>query len=292
MIGVYTVLVNPVSGNGRSLKVLPEIEKVLREFKLPYHIEHTASPGDAERIAREAVSAREEGVVVVGGDGTVFESLAGLINSALTLIYAPCGTGNDFVKCIGLPVKNTAAAVKKQLNALCRKLDYGLINGIPFMNICGAGFDVEVLRKLGQYRARFRGLKAYLFALKDALREYKPLECEISVDGGPFVRKVLCILSIGNGQYFGGGMKAVPAGVPYDGELNLVEVNAVKKWQIPFLLPLFISGSHTKLSLTRTNRCKRVQIRAKDITFQMDGELRNMQEADIQVVPSGLNVRY
>ena len=288
---MYTILVNPISGNGKAIRAIEEIQKIMREYGCEARLEQTTEPGDATRIAREAVARGDEGIVIVGGDGTIFETLNGMVGSELTLIYAPCGTGNDFVKCMGLPIK-FAAALRRQLAASRRKIDYGTVNETPFMNVCGTGFDVEVLRKLAGYRARFQGLKAYLMALKDALREYRPFHCEISVDGGAFIKKTLCILSIGNGNFFGGGMKAVPSANPCDGLLDLVEVKAIKKWLIPFLLPLFISGKHTLLRVTSSQKCKRVCIRAKNMIFQMDGEMRKMDEADIRVVPEGVWAQY
>lgn len=288
---MYTILVNPISGNGKALRSIEEIQKIMREYDCEWRVEQTLEPGDATRIAREAVARGDEGIVIVGGDGTIFETLSGVVGSELTLIYAPCGTGNDFVKCMGLPIK-FSAALRRQLAASRKKIDYGTVNETPFMNVCGTGFDVEVLRKLTGYRERFQGLKAYLMALKDALREYRPFHCEISVDGGAFIKKTLCILSVGNGNFFGGGMKAVPSANPCDGLLDLVEVKAIKKWLIPFLLPLFISGKHTLLRVTSSQKCKRVCIRAKNMVFQMDGEMCKMDEADIRIVPSGVWAQY
>ena len=291
MINLYTLLANPISGNGRSLRALPEIERVMKDFSLDYHVEYTREPGDATSIAEKAVQNKEDGIVVIGGDGTVFETLGGMAGSQTQLIYAPTGTGNDFVKALRLPL-DAAKAVRQQLAARVRALDYALVNKTPFMNVCGTGFDVDVLRKLTAYKDRFQGIKAYLLALKDALGSYRPIDCEISVDGKPFEKKRLCILSIGNGQFIGGGMKAVPDVVPNDGLLDVVEVRAIRKWQIPFLLPLFILGKHTHLSIAKTCRCRHIEIHSDGMTFQLDGELRRMDSADVRIIPGGLLARY
>lgn len=288
---MFTLLANPVSGNGRSLRALPEIERAMKDFSLDYHVEYTKEPGDATVIAERAVQNKEDGIVVIGGDGTVFETLGGMAGSQTQLIYAPTGTGNDFVKALRLPL-DAAKAVRQQLAAKVRALDYALVNKTPFMNVCGTGFDVDVLRRLAAYKKRFQGIKAYLLALKDALGSYHPIDCEISVDGKPFESKRLCILSIGNGQYIGGGMKAVPDGIPNDGLLDVVQIRAIRKWQIPFLLPLFILGKHTHLSLVETCRCRHIRIHSEGMTFQLDGELRRMDSADVRIVAGGLLARY
>lgn len=288
---MITVLVNPVSGGGKAERVLPDIETLLKQEKIEYVVKKTQFPGDALAFTKEAVKSAHNAIIVAGGDGTMSEVLHGVVKSAVAIIFAPCGTGNDFVKCMHIPV-DPVAAIKKQLSSPLRRLDYATVNGRAFLNVCGSGFDVEVLRHLGAYRAKMSGMKAYLFALKDALKHYKPLECMISVDDGPFEKKRLCIFSVGNGRYIGGGMMAVPDALPYDGYLNLVMVRSIKKWMIPFLLPLFISGKHVKVGITSTRTCKRVRVLMKNMTMQMDGELVDMDNADIAIIPGGVGARY
>ncbi len=288
---MITVLVNPISGGGKAEKALEGIEALLAEEKREYIVRKTHTPGEATVIAEEAVKASHEAIIVAGGDGTMSEVLTGVKNTNVAVIFAPCGTGNDFIRCMNLP-KDPVQAVKKQLSSPLGRLDYATVNERAFLNVCGAGFDVEVLRHLEAYRDKVSGMKAYLLALKDALKFYKPLEFMISVDDEPFEKKSLCIFSVGNGKYFGGGMKAVPDAVPYDGKLNLVMVEAVKKWMIPFLLFVFIPGLHTKFWFVHTRTCKRVRVQTQGMTMQLDGELHEMENADIAIVPGGIGARY
>lgn len=288
---MITVLVNPISGGGKAEKALAEIEALLKEERKEYVVKRTRKIGEATDFAIEAVKEKHEAIVVAGGDGTMSEVLAGVAGSDVAVIFAPSGTGNDFIKCLNIP-SDPVQAIKKQLSSPMRRLDYAMVNERAFLNVCGAGFDVEVLKHLESYRAKISGMKAYLFALKDALKFYKPLDCMISVDDGPFEKKRLCIFSVGNGKFIGGGMKAVPDAIPDDGKLNLVMVKAVKKWMIPFLLPLFITGLHTKVWITSTCVCERVCVQMNDMTMQLDGELCRMNNADIRIVPGGIGARY
>ncbi|MBQ1256327.1 MAG: diacylglycerol kinase family lipid kinase [Clostridia bacterium] len=288
---MITLLVNPISGGGKAEKALSDIEAFLKQENKDYVIRKTHKPGEATDIAKNAVKSGHEAIIVAGGDGTMSEVLSGISASGVSVIFAPCGTGNDFVKCMDIPA-DPLKAVIKQFSSPLRRLDYATVNGRAFLNVCGAGFDVEVLRRLEKYRTRMSGMKAYLFALKDALKYYKPIECMISVDDGPYEKKSLCIFAMANGKYFGGGMKVSPDAVPYDGYLNLVMVNSVKKWMIPFLLPLFIGGHHTKLKICTTLKCKHVRVRMDNMTMQLDGELHEINNADIAIVPSGVGARY
>lgn len=288
---MITVLVNPVSGSGKAARALNGIEEVLKSENKAYVVKETLKSGDATRISEEAVKEKHEAIVVAGGDGTMSEVLIGVKGTDVAVIFAPCGTGNDFVKCMNIPA-DPVAAIKKQLSSPVRRLDYATVNERAFLNVCGAGFDVEVLKHFEKRRHNVAGMKAYLLAIKDAFSDYKPMDIMVSVDDQPFQKKRLAILSIGNGVYFGGGMKAVPGALPNDGELNLVMVNEIKKWMIPFLLPLFITGLHTKLKITTTMACRRVQIASKGLTMQLDGEIIEMENADVKIVPAGVCARY
>ena len=74
---MYTLIVNPTSGRGVALKRLREIEEILKQRSLEYRIEQASKPMDAARIAREAAAHRPEGIIAVGGDGTLFEIING-----------------------------------------------------------------------------------------------------------------------------------------------------------------------------------------------------------------------
>lgn len=283
---MYTLIVNPISGGGKALATLPKAEAELKARGIEYRVLYTELPITKELFA-SVPCGHDDTVIIIGGDGTIFDALNSLSEHDMVIMYVPCGTGNDFVKTLHLP-SDPIKALRLQLDGKPRPIDFVKANEMCFMNVCGTGFDVEVLKKLGAFRKKFTGLKAYLMALIQALKEYKPISCEISVDGGKYERKKLCIVSIGNGKYFGGGMKAVPDAEPFDGLLDVVEVAPVKRWQVIFMLPKFISGRHTKLKFAKTYKCRSFDIRGSELTIQMDGELRKMSKLSLSVISNKL----
>ena len=101
------VIVNPFSRDGATGRRFAGIERRLREVLGPLEVERTRGPRDAERLAREAVRAGVERLIVAGGDGTLSEVASGLLGAGLGA-YArigvlPFGTGGDFVKTLGIP---------------------------------------------------------------------------------------------------------------------------------------------------------------------------------------------
>lgn len=71
-------------------------------------IEHTQSPGHATLIARAAH--HYDGVLVVGGDGTIFEVLAGMDRTRQRLAVVPAGGGNSLARELGVDSLSAALA--------------------------------------------------------------------------------------------------------------------------------------------------------------------------------------
>ena len=291
MTGVRSMLLiiaNPVSGSGAGAQFLPRIEALLKECGVPFRSETTQRPGHASELADMAVREHMDGVVCVGGDGTVFEIVNGLKGRFMTLYFAPCGTGNDFVRMLNLP-KDPVEALRLQLDGKPRPIDVGQVNDWYFLNVSGGGFDVEVLRQAGRFKKLGKGLLPYFLGILAALRLFRPLDIELTMNGKTEKRAVT-ILSVGNGRYFGGGMKAVPHAEIGDGLFDVIVVDRVNRLAILRLLSKFISGKHTDLLITHESRCAALTIRCPGMTINMDGELRQMDVAEYRILPGAAQV--
>lgn len=287
---MYTLIINPESGQGAALANLPAVQAVLDERRLEYQVLTAKSPEDATEYARRACAEEAEGVIAIGGDGTLFQIVNGMDSPSVPMIFIPCGTGNDFIKSLRLP-SNPIEALRVQLDAPVSRIDVGRMNDIRFLNVSGTGFDVDVLRFAEKYKRKHKGLKAYLYALYDALKTYRPMTAMVSIDDGPEELATFSILSIGNGRYIGGGMKAVPHAEVADGLFDVVMVKPVRKFMILPLIALYIAGKHIAIKLAVLKRCKRLTIRCDGMTVNLDGELRNADCARFELLSGALAVR-
>ena len=287
---MYILIANPASGRGAALKALPALEAEFARRCLRCRVDQTTCAEDAVRFARNAAAEGAEGIVAIGGDGTFFDVVNGMAGSDVPLLFVPCGTGNDFLKCLPLP-KEPLDALRAQLDAPVSRIDLGRMNETYFLNVSGTGFDVEVLRLVDRHKERRGGLLAYLLALRDALKHYRPAEAALSFDGAPERNVSFAILSVGNGRYFGGGMKAVPNARVDDGLFDVVIVDPVRKAAIPPLIAFFIAGLHIRLGLAKLVRCRRFTLRREGMTLNLDGELRPADVAEYELLPGGLCVR-
>src|SRR5487761_2050012 len=94
----------------RRMALLWQVIDVLSANGLPVRLLQTGRPGDAERLARQAVRHGAAMVVAAGGDGTIAEVANGLIGSEVPLGVIPLGTANVLAHELALPFAPRAVA--------------------------------------------------------------------------------------------------------------------------------------------------------------------------------------
>ena len=287
---MFGLIDNPVSGGGVHEELIRRIESAIAKRGEQCRIFATQAEGDGERQARAAIEAGCTDIAVVGGDGSLSDAVRALAGSGSTLYIVPCGTGNDFARTLALP-KNPFEAFVAQLDGEYAQIDCGTVNGKPFINVAGTGFDVEVLRRTEELKDIYPGEQAYRRAVISVLSKYEAMETEVSVDEAPFFRQRMTIVEAANGRFFGGGMQIAPNAKVNDALLDIVQVGRVPRWAIPFLLPLLIAGLHVHIPVVKVCRAKSVTIRRKGMVVNIDGRLEAMDEARFEVLPGALRVK-
>jgi len=76
------LIANPCAGGGKGSRIISWVENNLRNNGIDYRIFITQHHGHAMEIASRLEPARYDGVVSVGGDGTNFHLLNGLLKSS------------------------------------------------------------------------------------------------------------------------------------------------------------------------------------------------------------------
>ena len=283
------LIVNETAGSGAGAAVFKQIRDLLEERKIPFRFSCTEAPGHATLLAAQAVEAGETEIVCIGGDGTISEVVNGLAGRFVTLYFVPCGTGNDFVRVLHLP-EDPVEAFRVQLDGKSCRIDVGRLNDRYFINVSGSGFDVEVLRQAARFKHLGHGILPYLAGIFAALKHFRPLPVEITLDGKTEKQEVT-IFSVGNGCWIGGGMKAVPHAQPDDGLFDVVIADRFSRKKILKMLSKFIPGKHTTLPGIREFRCSAITFRCPGMVLDVDGELIPMDEARYEIVPGALAVR-
>ena len=143
---VVHLIVNPSAGRGRGLAHLDAVVAALRADGRELIVLRSETAGHA----RTLVDAVPDGgtVVAMGGDGTVHELLPACLARDLRLGVVPCGSGDDFAFAVGIPRHDPLAAVATVLAGHERRVDVGLVDGHPYVNTFGSGFDADVARRV------------------------------------------------------------------------------------------------------------------------------------------------
>lgn len=278
---------NPIAGSGRSRKIGRRIQQILEEKGLPCHMEETQYPGHAAILAQQAQEAGAETVLAIGGDGTAYEVAQGLVGSPCALGIIPAGTGNDFIKSIGVPA-DPLQALDYILSHPAQLTDVGELNGRMFLNEIGTGFDVSVLDYAQRAKRYCRGLLPYLYGVIQTLFRFRPTAVTYAVDDGTLVTLDAFVLSAANGGTIGGGIPIAPEARIDDGLLDIVVVGAIpRRLLLPRLIGLMRGGI---LSFPETRYC-----RARSITFStprmrlnVDGEIIDEKTAQVRILPGAL----
>ncbi len=287
---IYAIC-NPTAGNGRGRKIGQEIEKRLLEQHYACHLEMTKAPGHATELAYAAAQSGAETVLAIGGDGTAVEVARGLIGTPAALGVIPAGTGNDFIKTLGLP-KDPLAALDFVLAHPARDTDVGDVNGRLFLNEIGTGFDVTVL-DFAQKAKRFcRGLLPYLYGVIRTLFHFRGIQLSYAMDGGEMVTKDVFVIAVANGGVIGGGIPIAPEAQADDGLLDVVVVNKICSRNLPARLIGLMRGKILSFPETQFIRAKKVFFSADKMRVNIDGEVTDEASVEARLLPKALRIHW
>ncbi len=272
------LIVNPVAGNGLAKKIGEEAAGLLEKKGIRFTLHMTDRPGHATQLAREAAARGAETVIAFGGDGTITETAAGLRHTGTALGIVPAGTGNDFIKTIGTP-RDWREALEFILSHPARPIDSGMMNDRFFLNVCGAGFDVMVLDFAESAKKRVRGIWPYLYGVVRAIKTFRPFKMHIEIGDDMVLERPCMICSIGNGRYIGGGIPITPLAQVKDGLFELLVVDAVPRWKIPFYLPSLMLGTLYKRKPAHRYQASRCTLSSANMRLNLDGEILSIEEA-------------
>lgn len=292
--GIIYFIVNPVSGNGKTLKIIPKIIDYLSKNQIKYEIVHTEYKNHAVEIAKQSKKNNNiKMIVAVGGDGTLHEIVNGLYPSEIPLGYIPAGTGNDFAREMDIP-RDPIQALKRVLKMQTKKIDLGKINDHYFINVTSMGFDGEVAKTANQSKLKhIFGRLVYIYGIIKVLLTFRPKEITLVVDDKVIFYKNVWLIAIANNRFYGGGMEICPKAVNDDGEFDICVIKDLSHFQFLRLFPTIFSGKHINLPYVDTIRVKRIEVKTnEELTIQSDGEILGNISLRLKIIKQGLNVIY
>jgi YegS/Rv2252/BmrU family lipid kinase len=282
-----TLLVNPASAHGRTLKLLPAVEQELDSRRIPFRVERTRGLDHGAERALRAVEANEV-PVVISGDGLLGAVGGAMAGSETPLGVIPGGRGNDLARVLGIP-DDPAEAVAVLAAGQSRRIDVGEANGRRFLGIVSVGFDSEANR-LANETSFMRGNLVYAYAAIRTLLGWKPGRFTIRV-GEERTRISGYSVSVANSRAFGGGMFIAPDAELDDGEFDVVTVGEVGRLRFVGNLPKVFKGTHVDEDEVRVFRAAQLELTAsRPFSVYADGEHLTELPASLRVIPRALSV--
>jgi diacylglycerol kinase (ATP) len=282
------LLPNPVAGTGRNDAMVATVATRLRDAGFSVRELLGADAAESERLARDAVAAGVDGLVVCGGDGMVNVAAQVLAGTQTPLGIVPMGTGNDTARSLGLPVKDPLAAADAIIAGRTRTIDLARSGGRYFVTVLAAGFDAAVNERANSMRWP-RGQLKYSLAIVAVLKEFKPIRYTLDLDGE--TRRVDGMLvSVGNGDSMGGGLKVTHGAAMDDGLLDVVVFTSVPRRELLKTYPKLFSGGHTRHPAYQRHRVRRVTVAAPGVVAYADGERFGELPLTVEVVPAAMRV--
>ncbi|HET9027343.1 MAG TPA: diacylglycerol kinase family protein [Trueperaceae bacterium] len=260
------LIFNPAAGKGRARKALTEALAFLDARAAPYMLHTTSGPGHATELA--AASPPGATVVAMGGDGTAHEVVLGLLRRGTphdvtgdrTLGVLPLGSGDDFAYSLGLSRDDLPAALERLVAGERKRVDLGFVNGEPFLNSVGTGFDAEVAHRVRNSPRFLPGLAGYLYSTLATLAILDCPPVEVWVDGTSVHSGPALLVGAQNGPRTGGSFLFAPHAVPTDGLLDVVVASRLTHLGTLRLLPLVMRGRHLEHPAVALHRGKTVRV--------------------------------
>ena len=221
---VAKVIFNPYSNRWSSQERWSEAEAALKAAGVEFELATSQHKGHIIDLAEEAAQAGYSPIIAAGGDGTISETVHGLVRAAKSDKDAigpfgilPLGTANDFAFNAELSVDLQMAA-KVIAAGKIRPIDICILNGKPFINNSGAGLEpmVSINHEKIQW---IKGMARYLVAAVQTILQKPEWTGTVKWDDGEY-KGPLTLVTIGNGRRTG-GFFMTPHAELSDGKLTL-----------------------------------------------------------------------
>ncbi|MDA3781033.1 MAG: diacylglycerol kinase family lipid kinase, partial [Bacteroidales bacterium] len=284
----YIIIINPISGEKYNSNISKKIHNYFNSHNIHHKIIFTKFKGEAPSIVKKYLDRGHTIFIAVGGDGTVNEIAATLINTNARLGIIPKGSGNGLARHLKIPL-NLHAALENIKNLHVEAIDYGTINENLFFCTSGIGFDAHIGNVFS--KASKRGFFTYFKATIKEYLKYKAQDYKLNFNGKTVSTKAL-LITFANASQYGNNAVIAPKAKINDGILNVVIVKPFKLIFAPIIGLRLFNNTIDKSKFVETFTCKEINIeREKSDVIHFDGEPISADKIlNIKIIHKAINV--
>jgi YegS/Rv2252/BmrU family lipid kinase len=303
-------IVNPASASGRTATRWRSIVSRLESAGAPVEVQLTTGPGDGIAIVRRLLADGIRDLVVLGGDGTIGEAVAGcirpdgrgMIRDDITLAVIHQGTGGDLARGLDIP-KDEAGAIAVALGETVRRVDVGVATfqtpegerSRGFVSTANVGMAAEVVQQVTGHLKRLGNNGSFAVATVGCLARNRPRPVRISTIEGLDAELDIVDIDVCNNRFMGGGMLVAPDALIDDGLFDVVLIGAAGRLRLLRTFPKIYSGRHITDPLVRVERTQELTISVPENVppegVVLDGELVGSTPATFRVIERAIDMR-
>ena len=289
------IVVNPVAGGSRGAQVGAEVLSLLSKSEHAITDLSGATVSEARSKIESALADKTvDALVFVGGDGIAHLGTNLCAGKNILMAIIPAGTGNDAAAMLGMPLTNTAEAVRLVLEGLSspKKIDAIKVSHggkvTWALGSASAGFDALAAARANAISWP-KGPMRYYVAMLLELAKFKPIKYQSVVDGTPRdFEAMLCVVS--NTGIYGGGMLVVPGASATDGTLDILLVKKMSRLKFVTIFPKVYKGTHITDKDVEIFKATKISIAASGMPIYSDGEYVGQAPFEAEVVPGALTM--
>ncbi len=288
------LIYNPAAGrlqrsNGGSI---PRVREVLESLGNGVTLVPTAGPRDARDLARRAVDAGADLVMVAGGDGTINEVLNGLVHTHTPMAIVPLGTANVLGAELGLAkVPDKVAAMLPGLTQ--ERISVGFLHTEQqsryFLLMAGVGLDAHIVAAVDPDLKKHLGKLAYWIGGFGQLGQKFP-EFEVMVNGQT-VRSSFTLAS--RVRNYGGDLEIAKSACLLDDYFEVVAFEGEDSFQYLKYLTGVLANLLDRMKGVTIHRATEIELEPlgeQPVYVQVDGEFAGPLPAKLEIVPDALTL--
>jgi diacylglycerol kinase (ATP) len=270
---------------------LEAVEQALKLAGLHYQVAETEAPRHATELARQAVREGCQLVIAAGGDGTVAEVGAALVNTETALGIMPLGSIMNMARTLCIPRDLKQAAMTIAAGHVLA-MDAGRVADDLFLEAGGVGLAAGLFGYFNRLDKGGRPTGVLRAALR-FVRNLRNPRLVIVADGRRFdVRAPM--VTVSNGPYVGAAYALAPQARVDDGMLDVVIFRGVGVIRLLVHMAFVAGGRRLPpplgVQLVRAQSIDVSALRRRPLPVHADGAAVGATPARFEVLPAALRV--
>lgn len=267
------LILNPTAGTKKAVKYLAEIISVFNRADYDTHVYVTTCQGDAAN-AVDLFGASADLIVCCGGDGTLNETVAGVIKAGLQtpIGYIPAGSTNDFASSLHLS-SDVVEAAKQIADGKAVEYDVGRFSDRYFTYVASFGAFTKTSYTTPQNIKNALGHMAYILEGIQELSSIRKVHVRMELDDEVLEDDYL-FGAVCNSTSVGGILTLNPEIVDMsDGKLEILLIRAPKDVGELHECIMALKNQKYNCRMITFRSASHIQISASsDMPWSLDGE--------------------